>query len=397
MSHRKSSMGAYVAVLALVAFVVVVLPATGAISVPSLPVASSDVREARVESVLVDEPVQGNQAGARRQLLLVDVDGERVEVEHYSVAGTAQGFAIEAGDTILVARVDAGNGQQRYLVQDQVRRAPIWIISLAFALLVVAVGGRQGALSLGALVISFLVIVRFIVPAIFSGWDPVLTAIAGSLVIMAAALVIGHGANPKTWIALGGTAVSLGLTGALAWLAVNMTRLTGFGDENAGTLSILTGNIDAGGLLLGGIIIGALGVLDDVTSTQASTVMELRNANPALGVRELFLRGMNVGRDHIAATTNTLLLAYAGASLPLLMILAGQSVSLGILVSYEQLATEVVRTLVGSIGIVAAVPITTALAAGVLGTGMVDGDPGDEHPDDGVDGAALFEEGASLI
>ncbi|MEX2032342.1 MAG: hypothetical protein WEA81_05690, partial [Dehalococcoidia bacterium] len=137
MTPRKSSIGAYVAVLALVAFVVVVLPATGTISVPSLPVAASDIREARVEAVLVDEPAAASQSGARRQLLLVDVDGERAEVEHYSVAGSAQGFSVSPGDRILVALVDAGNGQQRYLVQDQVRRAPIWMLSLAFALLVV--------------------------------------------------------------------------------------------------------------------------------------------------------------------------------------------------------------------------------------------------------------------
>ncbi|MCK9485318.1 MAG: YibE/F family protein [Dehalococcoidia bacterium] len=374
MLNRRSPFAplvAYAAVLVLVALVTLVLPATGAIGVPVLPVGAEDVREAQVVEVISDERTESQRGNVRHQVLLVAVGGEQVQIENVVVEGGAGGYTFEAGDHILVSSSDV-TGETRYLIQDRARRAPVWMLSLAFAVLVVAVGGRQGALSLGALAISFLVIVRFIVPAIFSGWDPVLTAILGSLVIMSAALVIGHGPSVKTWIALAGTAGSLALTGALAAVAVGATRLSGFGDEDAATLSFLTGDIDAGALLLGGIIIGALGVLDDVTSTQASTVVELRRANPALGARQLFGRAMNVGRDHIAATTNTLLLAYAGASLPLLMILAGQSQPLGILVSYEQLTTEIVRTLAGSIGIVAAVPITTALAALVLGAGFLD-------------------------
>ncbi len=362
---------AYATVAALVLLVTVVLPASGAIGVPSLPVGSGDVREGEVAAVLLDERQESQRGTVRRQVLAVDVGGQRVEVENVVVEGGAGAHVFAEGDDLLISVSDTGNGP-RYLLQDRARRAPVWMLSLAFAVLVIAVGGRQGALSLGALAISFLVIVRFIVPAIFSGWDPVLTAILGAFVIMSAALVIGHGPSTKTWIALAGTAASLALTGALAALAVGATRLTGFGDEHAATLSFLAADIDAGALLLGGIIVGALGVLDDVTSTQASTVLELRRANPALGTGQLFARAMNVGRDHIAATTNTLVLAYAGASLPLLMILAGQSQPLGILVSYEQLTTEVVRTLAGSMGIVAAVPITTALAALVLGAGLVD-------------------------
>jgi uncharacterized membrane protein len=302
------------------------------------------------------------------QQLLVRVGGEEVEVRHGYVEGSANAFSLAAGDGVLVVRNTGPNGAPVYTIRDQARRTPIWAISLAFALLVVVVGGRQGATSLLALAISFLVIVRFVVPALYSGWNPVAASILGALVIMSAALVIGHGPSAKTWIALGGTAISLALTGVFAAAAVAATRLTGMGDEDAATLGMLTGgSIDPSGLLLGGIIIGALGVLDDVTTTQASTVMEIRSANPALGGFELFARAMNVGRDHIAATTNTLVLAYAGASLPLLMILAGQAEALETLISYEQLATEVVRTLVGSMGIVAAVPVTTVLAAFVVG------------------------------
>lgn len=373
MLPRTSTVFAYAIVALLLLTLVVALPASGAIGVDALPVNGGDVTDGTVVSVL-DTTVQETQVGTvHNQRLLVRSAGEEFEVEHGYVQGAANGFELGAGDGVLLVKNTSPSGETVYTIRDQSRRGSVWLLSLAFGLMVVAVGGRQGALSLAALGLSFLVIVRFVVPAIYSGWDPVLTAIIGSLVVMAAALVIGHGPSKKTWIALAGTAASLALTGALAALAVSMTRLTGYGDEDAATLGTLTlGSISPTGLLLAGVIIGALGVLDDVTTTQASTVMELHRANRQLGPWDLFVRAMNVGRDHIAATTNTLVLAYAGASLPLLMILAGQSESLGTLVSYEQLTTEIVRTLVGSMGIVAAVPITTALAALLAGRDPVD-------------------------
>ena len=349
---------------------VVFLPATGALDVPRLPVNVGDIHEGHVLEVVQDELQQSQRGDVRRQIANIEVDGNVVQVEHVLVEGSAGAFPLEPGDDVLVVASEM-NGQTTYYVQDRVRRTSIWVLSLGFALLVVLIGGRQGALSIGALAISFLVIVRFIVPAIFSGWDPVLAAIIGSLVIMSASLVIGHGPSTKTWIAFGGTAIALALTGAIAVFSVGFSHLTGLGDEDSATLQTLVQGVSASGLLLGGIIIGALGVLDDVTTTQASTVMEIHRANRALGPMQLFGRAMNVGRDHIASTTNTLVLAYAGASLPLLMILAGQGQPLGTLVSYEQLATEVVRTLVGSIGIVAAVPITTGLAAFLVGSRIV--------------------------
>ena len=156
-----------------------------------------------------------------------------------------------------------------------------------------------------------------------------------------------------------------------AW-SVEFARLTGIATDDASTLQVLLGNgvIDPRGLLLGSMILGAVGVLDDVTTTQASAVAELHEANPTLSSAELFRRGMNVGRDHIAATTNTLLLAYAGTALPLTLILSAQQQPVGILLSFDALATEVVRTVVGSIGIVAAVPLTTAIAAFSAGWGI---------------------------
>lgn len=367
----------YAVVAILVLLTVVILPATGALDVPRLPVNLGEIEEARVLDLVRDELRETQRGNVRTQVALVRVGGQQVEIEHVFVEGSAGAFAMAVGDDILVASQEF-EGQRTYFVQERVRHTSMWALSLAFAVMVVLIGGRQGALSLAALAVSVLVIVRFIVPAIYGGWDPVLAAIVGALVIMATALVIGHGPSTKTWIALGGTAASLALTGALAVFAVNFSQLTGLGDEEAATLQTLVEGVSASGLLLGGIIVGALGVLDDVTTTQASTVMEIHRANRTLGPMQLFSRAMNVGRDHIASTTNTLVLAYAGASLPLLMILAGHGQPLATLISYEQLATEVVRTLVGSMGIVAAVPITTALAAFLVGSGIV---PDDQQPE----------------
>lgn len=366
----------YLAVAVLVLAVVVVLPATGALDVPRLPVNLGEIEEARVVEVVSDELRETERGDVRTQVVVVEVAAGQVEIEHVFVEGSAGAFAMQAGDDVLVTRAEF-NGTEQYFVQERQRRSSVWVLSLAFALLVVLIGGRQGAMSLVALGLSFLVIVRFIVPAIYGGWDPVVAAIVGALVIMTASLVIGHGPSTKTWIALGGTAVALVLTGLLAVFAVGFTQLSGLGDEDGATLQALVAGVSARGLLLGGIIIGALGVLDDVTTTQSSTVMEIHRANRALGPAQLFARAMNVGRDHIASTTNTLVLAYAGASLPLLMILAGQGEPIGILVSYEQLTAEIVRTLVGSMGIVAAVPITTGLAAFLVGSGLVK----DDEPD----------------
>jgi uncharacterized membrane protein len=189
-------------------------------------------------------------------------------------------------------------------------------------------------------------------------------SLVGGIGIMASTLVLAHGADRKSAAAVGGTALALVAIVALSQIAIAAAKFNGLAEEHATTVfQLFGGSIDARGLLLAGILIGALGALDDVTMTQSSTVFELREANPALSARELYGRGMRVGRDHIASIVNTLVLAYAGAALPLLVILASQSEGVGTLVNREFLATEVVRTLAGSIGIVAAVPFTTALAA----------------------------------
>ena len=300
--------------------------------------------------------------------------GEAIVIERQFLEGDTIGLPVQAGDRVLVT-ANENPGGTAYFIADRSRAQPLWWLAVAFCALVALVGRSRGAWSLLGLAASFLVIVRFILPAILTGWDPVVATVLGAGVIAFATLVLAHGANWKTAAALGGTALSLALAFALARFGVGFVELTGLADEHSVALNILSESaVDARGLLLAGIIIGALGVLDDVTATQASAVFELRRANRALGVGELFARGLNVGRDHIASTVNTLVLAYAGASLPLMALLASQAEPLGLLVSRDLLATEIVRTLVGSMGIVAAVPITTGIAAVLAASGRAEGE-----------------------
>jgi uncharacterized membrane protein len=216
------------------------------------------------------------------------------------------------------------------------------------------------------LAISLFVLVKFVLPAILEGSDPLAVAIVGGSLIMFLALYLAHGVNAATTTAVLGTLASLFLTGALAVLFVNLSIFTGASSEEAVFLQISQQQVNVQGLLLAGIIIGTLGVLDDVTITQASVVWELQKANPEYGIRNVYRSAIRIGRDHIASTVNTLVLAYAGASLPLLILFSVSDRSFGQVLNTETVAEEIVRTLVGSIGLVASVPITTGLAALVV-------------------------------
>jgi len=231
---------------------------------------------------------------------------------------------------------------------------------------VVVLGRWRGLRALLGLAISVLVLVVFVLPAILEGQSPLLVAVVGSAAIMLVALYLAHGLSLMTTTAVLGTLASLGLTALLARLFVSAAQLTGFSTEEASILQLSAEQVNIQGLILGGIVIGSLGVLDDVTVTQASAVAELRLANPRYGFIDLYRSALRIGRDHIASTVNTLVLAYAGASLPLLILFRQASRNVSDVLTGEVVAVEIVRTLVGSIGLVASVPITTALAAWVL-------------------------------
>lgn len=211
--------------------------------------------------------------------------------------------------------------------------------------------------------LSLLVVTLFVLPALLAGSNALLVALVGSAAVMFTVLYLAHGVRVQTSIAVLGTLASLLLTVVLAEVFVRASSLTGLGSDETGLISATVGTVDLRGLLLAGIVIGSLGVLDDVTVTQSSAVWELHLANPAASARELYRSGIRIGRDHIASTVNTLVLAYVGASLPLLVVYSLAGSQLQDVLTSEVVAQEVVRTLVGSIGLVAAVPLTTMLAA----------------------------------
>jgi uncharacterized membrane protein len=250
-----------------------------------------------------------------------------------------------------------------YSFYDFQRGTPMVVLALAFVAIVLLFGRLRGAMSLAGLGISLALVLLFVVPAILDGKSPLAVAIVGSLAVALTTIPLAHGGGPKTIAAVLGTAASLLLTALLALIFTKATHLTGFSSEEATFLDVAGANLSLEGLLLAAMVIGALGVLDDVTVSQASTVLALRSANPTLRFRQLFSVAQRVGRDHVSATVNTLVLAYVGASLPILLIFSSSDLGLGEALSTEVVATQVVATLVGSIGLIAAVPLTTALAA----------------------------------
>jgi uncharacterized membrane protein len=250
-----------------------------------------------------------------------------------------------------------------YAFSDFERRSPLIWLAAAFCVLVLLTSRLQGLRALVGLAASLAIVLFFIVPAILAGGPPLEVALFGSLAIMLATIPLAHGFGSKTVAACLGTTASLLITLGLADAFTDLAHLTGLSSDEAIYLRSIGENVSLTGLLLAGMVIGALGVLDDLTVSQASTVMALRRANPALRFRPLFKQALSVGHDHIAATVNTLVLAYAGASLPVLLIFKLGATPFGDAINNEAVATQIVATLVGSIGLIAAVPITTALAA----------------------------------
>jgi uncharacterized membrane protein len=286
--------------------------------------------------------------------------GETVDLPEF---GGDYGSRLEPGDRVVLAYVGGEDAGAGWYFEDFARRRPMLLLAVVFAAAVLLLGRWRGVFSLVGLAFSLVLLVRFVLPSILEGHDPVAVAVVGAAAVMFVALYLAHGFNVRTTSAVAGTLASLLLIGVLSNLFVGATELTGLASEESGFLRALAGNIDIHGLLLGGIVIGSLGVLDDVTVTQASAVWELSLANTTYGFRQLYGAAVRIGRDHIASTVNTLVLAYAGASLPLLVLFTLSNRPLDQVLTGEVVAQEIVRTLVGSVGLVAAVPITTALTA----------------------------------
>jgi uncharacterized membrane protein len=274
------------------------------------------------------------------------------------------GAGVREGETILVSAAAAPDGRIEAYFADFVRSGPLIGLLLLFVALTLIVSRGKGLRALIGMLLSLAIIGGYILPAILAGGDPMLVTITGCFVLMALTFYLIHGWTLKAHTAAIATLAALTLTALLAVLSVDAARLSGLGSEEALFLTQFAGGeINMRGLLLASILIGALGVLDDLTINQISAVFELRQANPGLSAGSLYRRAMSIGRDHIAATVNTLLLAYVGASLPLLLLFSlFDEPFLGAL-NRAVIAEEVLRTLVGSIGLIVAVPLATALAA----------------------------------
>lgn len=288
--------------------------------------------------------------------------GRQVETPLPSGPGAPR---VEVGDKVVLVELTdpADPSSKSYNIAEHQRGTPLVWVAVLFAVAIVAFGRWRGLAALAGLVASFAVLLGFVLPGISAGQPPLLVAIVGSALIMFVVLYLTHGITAQTSVAVLGTLGSLVLTGILGALATAATHLTGYGSEDATTLSMFQQHVDLHGLLLAGIIIGSLGVLDDVTVTQAATVSELANANPGLSRMQLYRAATRVGRAHIASTVNTIVLAYAGASLPLLLLLVADSRPVSEILTSEFLAQEIVRSAVATIGLIAAVPLTTGLAA----------------------------------
>ncbi len=324
--------------------------------------------EGRIEKITEEKTL--TDGGVKRKYQKIDLfveqgklKGKRIEVENgkLSVIGTVE---YEEADKVSVSVTKDENGRDVYFITDYVRRGSLYWLFGIFILITVIIGGKRGIASIFGMAISFLVIFLFVLPQILKGQDPILVAILSSLFIIPVNFFLSHGVNKKTTVAVIGTIISLALTGVLANFFVSAAHLTGFTTDEASFLQAAKqGAVQMKGLLLAGIIIGALGVLDDITISQAAIVFKLKDTSEKLSIWKIFSKAMDIGQDHIASMVNTLVLVYTGAALPLLLLFINNPHPFAEVINYEIIAEEIVRTLVVSIGLIAAVPVVTFLAA----------------------------------
>jgi uncharacterized membrane protein len=276
---------------------------------------------------------------------------------------------VNSGDDVILTKTITPDNSSIYVITDKYRIPPVIIIAIIFVLLVVSFAGLKGITSLLGMILSVIILLQYIVPEILAGKDPITVTLIGSFGIALVSLYLAHGFNKRISIAVVSTLISLSISVLLAQLFVFFAHLTGSANEEAYMLQTGVAMINLRGLLLGGIIIGALGVLDDITTGQAAAIDEIHKTNPNLTFKELYTKGISIGKEHIASLVNTLVLAYAGASLPifLLFVLLKEQQPLWVTLNSEFVIEEFTRTLVGSTTLIIAVPLTTCIAAYVYG------------------------------
>lgn len=269
-----------------------------------------------------------------------------------------------AGDKILLLEIlDPISGVATYYVTDFNRQGALVWLFILFVIVVVAVSKKWGITSIIGMIYSFFVIFKFLLPILLKGYNPLFTAILGAVFIAPVTFYLSHGLNKKTTVALVSTLLTLSITGIITGIFMEFAKITGFGSDEAFFLQVAKENVvNVKGIFLAGIIIGTLGILDDITVSQSAIVYQLKNSIRGINHLDLYKKAMDIGHDHIASAVNTLVLVYTGAALPLLLLFLNSSTTFGQAINSEIIADEIVRTLVGSIGLVLAVPISTLLA-----------------------------------
>ncbi len=330
---------------------------------------TEDTRNIRAEVVDILEEghrfIPGTNIEAFHQTLEVEILEGAMRGEILVIDSDFHKF--DRGDRLFLDVYEDFEGEYHYVVSEPDRLFPLLLIFALFVAAILSFGFWKGVRSILSLGISFAIIIFILLPRLLDGASPVPTIIVFASLILALAMYITHGFNRVTHSAFFGTAVTLLFVGLLSYLSVSMIKLSGFSSHEALYLNLQTGGLlDISGLLLGAIIIGILGILDDVSITQSATVRELYRADPGFGKKEVFRRALSVGKEHIVSLVNTLALAYAGASLPLLLLFSQSQEGFLTLINMEIFATEITRTLVGSIGLIMAVPVTTLFAAIML-------------------------------
>jgi uncharacterized membrane protein len=293
-----------------------------------------------------------------------ELAGETFEMKNTITAIPTETQTVKAGEEVVLIKVNAVNGPEFY-ISEKYRLSSIIVIFVIFFALTFLLGGFKGLTSILGLAFSILVLTGYIVPRIIAGDNPLVVSLSGSIIIACVSLFLAHGFNKRTTVALVSTLITIVIAVFLAIVFVNGSNLYGTGSEEALYLKIgRLETISLQGLLLGGIIIGVLGVLDDVTTAQTAAVDEISKADPTLGVWQLYKRGISVGEEHIASLVNTLVLAYTGSAMPLLLLFStNENIPIWVTLNTEIVAEELIRTLVGSTALIFAVPIATLLAA----------------------------------
>lgn len=329
--------------------------------------AQETTMEAKVVWIVEQGLLQFGEKQQPFQTLAVEITsgvdkGARATVDYAKAPQASNVSLYRVGDRVVLGK-SVVDGEAHYYIVDRVRRTGLYGLFGVFVMVALVVAKRQAIRSLLALAVSFAVIFYMVLPQLLAGTSPILVSILTAFLMIPLTFYVSHGFGPKTHVAVGATFVTLILTTLLSALFVSWTHLSGYASEEASFLQYEHSFINVQGLLLAGIIIGVLGILDDITISQAAVVDELLTANPNLPFRRLYSQAMRVGRDHVASMINTLVMVYVGAAMPLLLLFINNPKPFNELINYEIVAEEIVRTLTGSVGLILAVPITTLLAA----------------------------------